>query len=162
MVLSARRGQCGQGMTSIGRVLYMERLTTGSMATAQFFCDSPSKSLCQACWAANLSRRGEFHSVCPEMGCTFLKHIKPGISFNFFHYKILNSINFYAWTIIWILYLYKLFFKIVWMWIDISGLKIVDCTEICKKKIVYFLTVATIWGVMLTKRRWAPKKFLKN
>ena len=24
------------------------------------FCDLPSKSLCQACWAANLSRRGEF------------------------------------------------------------------------------------------------------
>ena len=23
------------------------------------FCDLPSKSLCQACWAANLSRRGE-------------------------------------------------------------------------------------------------------
>ena len=26
---------------------------------------------------------------------------------------------------------------------------------------IYFLTVATIWGVMLTKRRWAPKKFLR-
>ena len=34
-------------------------LTAGSTATAQFFCDLPSKSLCQACWAANLSRRGE-------------------------------------------------------------------------------------------------------
>jgi len=45
------------------------------------------------------------------MGCTFLKHINPGISFNFFHYKILNSIHFYAWTIIWILNLYKLFFQ---------------------------------------------------
>ena len=32
---------------------------------------------------------------------------------NFFHYKTLNSTDFYAWTIIWILYLYKLFFKIV-------------------------------------------------
>ena len=75
----------------------------------------PNKAylLYQPCWAANLSRRGEFHSVCPEMGCTFLKHIKPGISFNFFHYKILNFIDFYAWTIILILYLYKLFFKIV-------------------------------------------------
>jgi len=31
----------------------------------------------------------------------------------FFNYKILSSIDFYAWTIIWILYLYKLFFKIV-------------------------------------------------
>ena len=31
-VLSARRGQCGQGTTSIGRVLYVERLTAGSMA----------------------------------------------------------------------------------------------------------------------------------
>ena len=65
------------------------------------------------CWAANVSRRGEFHLVCPEIACTFLKYIKPGISFNFIHYKILNSIDFYAWTIIWILYLYKLFFKIV-------------------------------------------------
>ena len=59
VVLSARRGQCGQQPTSIGRVLYVERLTAGSMATAQVFCDLPSKSLCQACWAANLSRRGE-------------------------------------------------------------------------------------------------------
>ena len=32
-----RRGQGGQGTTSIGRVLYMERLTAGSTATAQFF-----------------------------------------------------------------------------------------------------------------------------
>ena len=37
VVLSARRGQRGQGTTSIGRVLYVERLTAGSMATAQFF-----------------------------------------------------------------------------------------------------------------------------
>ena len=51
--------QRGQRTTSIGRGLYVERLTTGSTATAQFFCDLPSKSLCQACWAANLSRRGE-------------------------------------------------------------------------------------------------------
>ena len=57
VVLSARRGQRGQGTTSIGRVVYVERLTAGSTATAQFFCDLPSKSLCQACWAANLSRQ---------------------------------------------------------------------------------------------------------
>ena len=56
LVLSARRGQCGQRPTSIGRVLYMERLTAGSTATSQFFCDLPSKSLCQAYWATNLSR----------------------------------------------------------------------------------------------------------
>ena len=132
------------------------------LAQLYFLKKYPNKAylLYRPYWAANLSRRGEFHLVCPEMGCTFLKHIKPGISFNFFHYKILNSIDFYAWTIIWILYLYKLFFKIVWMWIDISGLKTVDRTEICKK-FIYFLTVATIWGVMLTKRRWAPKKFLR-
>ena len=104
-----------------------------------FFLKYPNKAylLYRPCWAANLSRRGEFHSVCPEMGCTFLKHIKPGISFNFFHYKILNSIDFYAWTIIWILYLYKLFFKIVWMWIDISGLKTVDRTKICKNSYTF-------------------------
>ena len=41
------------------RVLYVERLTAGSTATAQFFCDLPSKSLFQACWVADLSRRGE-------------------------------------------------------------------------------------------------------
>ena len=34
-VLSARRGQRGQGMTSIGRVLYRERLTAGSTAAAR-------------------------------------------------------------------------------------------------------------------------------
>ena len=59
VVLFAWRGQPGQGATSIGRVLYVERLTGGSTARAQFFCDLPIKSLCQACWAANLSRRGE-------------------------------------------------------------------------------------------------------
>ena len=37
VVLSARRGQCGQRPTFIGRVLYVERLTAGSTATAQFF-----------------------------------------------------------------------------------------------------------------------------
>ena len=58
LVLLARHGQRGQRPTSIRRVLYVERLTAGSTATAQFFCDLPSKSLCQACWAANLSRRG--------------------------------------------------------------------------------------------------------
>ena len=35
VVLSARRGQCGQRPTSIGRVLYMERLTAGSTAAAR-------------------------------------------------------------------------------------------------------------------------------
>ena len=35
LVLSARHGQRGQGMTSIGRVLYVERLTAGPTATAQ-------------------------------------------------------------------------------------------------------------------------------
>ena len=44
--------------TDFHRVLYVERLTAGPTATTQFFCDLPSKSLCQACWAAILSRRG--------------------------------------------------------------------------------------------------------
>ena len=35
LVLSARRGQRGQGTTSIGRGLYMERLTAGSTAAAR-------------------------------------------------------------------------------------------------------------------------------
>ena len=80
VVLLARRGQCGQRPTSIGRVLYVERLTVGSTAaagstaTAQFFCDLPSKSLCQACWAANLSRRGELHSAGRENGLSVMRN----------------------------------------------------------------------------------------
>ena len=35
MVLSVRRGQCGQRRTSIGRVLCVETLTAGSTATAR-------------------------------------------------------------------------------------------------------------------------------
>src|SRR3954471_4175820 len=35
MVLSARRGQCGQRPNSIGRILYVERLTAGSTAAAR-------------------------------------------------------------------------------------------------------------------------------
>ena len=35
VVLSARRGQCGQQPTSIERVLYMQRLTAGSTAAAR-------------------------------------------------------------------------------------------------------------------------------
>ena len=35
LVLSARCGQCGQRTTSIGRVLYVERLTAGSTAAAR-------------------------------------------------------------------------------------------------------------------------------
>ena len=130
------------------------------LAQFYFFKKYPNKAymLYRPCWVANLSRRGEFHSVCPEMGCAFLKHIKPGISFNFFHYRILNSIDFYAWTIICILYLYKLFFQ--------NSLNVTRYFRIKNswphrnmQNFVYFLTVATIWGVMLTKRRWAPKKF---
>ena len=34
-MLSARRGQLGQGTTSIGRVLYVERLTAGSTTAAR-------------------------------------------------------------------------------------------------------------------------------
>ena len=41
------------------------------------FCDLPSKSLCQAYWAANLSRRGELHSagrvLCLELALVFLE-----------------------------------------------------------------------------------------
>ena len=72
--LSARRGQCGQRPTSIGRVLYVERLTAGSMATTQFFCDLPSKSLCQAYWAANLSRQGELHLAGRENGLSVMRN----------------------------------------------------------------------------------------
>ena len=35
MVLLARRGQCGQRPNSIGRILYVERLTAGSTAAAR-------------------------------------------------------------------------------------------------------------------------------
>ena len=37
VVLSARRGQCGQRPNSIGRILYVERLTAGSTAAARKF-----------------------------------------------------------------------------------------------------------------------------
>ena len=36
------------------------------------FCDLPSKSLCQACWAANLSRRGELHSAGRQNGLSVM------------------------------------------------------------------------------------------
>ena len=74
VVLSAWRGQHGQGTTSIGTVLYVERLTAGSTATPQFFCDLPSKSLCQAYWAANISRRGELHSSGRENGISVMRN----------------------------------------------------------------------------------------
>ena len=35
MVLSVRHGQCGQRSNSIGRILYVERLTAGSMAATR-------------------------------------------------------------------------------------------------------------------------------
>ena len=38
------------------------------------FCDLPSKSLCQACWAANLSRRGELHSAGRENGLSVMRN----------------------------------------------------------------------------------------
>ena len=72
--------------------------------------------LCQPYQAANLSRRGEFHSVCPENGLSVMRNgryiFKTLQTGNQFHFKILNSIDFYAWTIIWILYLYKFIFQI--------------------------------------------------
>ena len=39
-----------------------------------FFCDLQSKSLCQACWAANLSRRGELHSAGRENGLSVMRN----------------------------------------------------------------------------------------
>ena len=45
-----------------------------TMATAQFFYDLPSKSLCQAYWAANLSRRGELHSASRENGLSVMRN----------------------------------------------------------------------------------------
>ena len=103
MVLSARRGQRGQGTTSIGRVLYVERLTAGSTATTQFFCDLPSKSLCQACWATNLSRRGELSFGWPRKwpisNEKWVVHFENTsnrqlVSNTFFHFEILNYIKF--------------------------------------------------------------------
>ena len=38
------------------------------------FCDLPSKSLCQACWAANLSRQGELHSAGRENGLSVMRN----------------------------------------------------------------------------------------
>ena len=41
---------------------------------ARFFCDLSSKSLYQACWAANLSRRGEIHSAGRENGLSVMRN----------------------------------------------------------------------------------------
>ena len=41
---------------------------------SQFFCDLPSKSLCKACWVANLSRRGELHSAGRENGPSVMRN----------------------------------------------------------------------------------------
>ena len=137
---------------------------------AQFFCDLSSKSLYQACRAANLSRRGELHSAGRENGLSVMRNglyifktHQTGNYFqiSFFHFEILNCIDFYAWTIYWILYWYTFIFKISLNVRRNFGIKnSSDRTEICK--ISYnFLTVATIWAVMLTKRIWAQKN-LKN
>ena len=37
------------------------------MATAQFFCDLPSKTLCQACWDANLQDEESFIRLAEKM-----------------------------------------------------------------------------------------------
>ena len=134
---------------------------------AQFFCDLSSKSLYQACWAANLLRRGEIHSSGQENGLSemrngmyIFKTHQTGNYFqiSFFHFEIFNCIDFYVWTIYLILYWYKFKFKISLNVTRNFGIKnSSDRTDICK--ISYnFLTVATIWAVMLTKRIWAPKK----
>ena len=80
---------------------------------------------------------------------------------SFFHFDILNYINFYAWRICWILYWYTFIFKISLNVSQNFGIKnSSDRTEICK--ISYnFLTVATIWAVMLTKE-YGLQKNLKN
>ena len=44
------------------------------------------------------------------------------------------------------------------MLVEISGLKIVRTAPKYAKFHIIFLTMATIWAVMLTKRIWAPKK----
>ena len=77
--------------------------------------------------------------------------------FLFFYFEILNCIDFYAWTIYWILYIYTFIFKISLNVTRNIGIKnSSDCTDICK--IWYnFLTVARICAVMLTKIIWAPK-----
>ena len=41
---------------------------------AQLFCDLSSKSFYQACWAANLSRRGELHSAGRENGVSVMRN----------------------------------------------------------------------------------------
>ena len=88
---------------------------------AQFLCDLSSNSLYQACWAANLSRRGELHSARRENGLSVMRNgmyifktHQTGNYFqiSFFHFEILNCIDFYAWTICWILYWYIYIFKI--------------------------------------------------
>ena len=134
---------------------------------ARFFCALSSKSLYQACWAANLSRRGELHWAGRENGLSVMRNglyifkthqTDNYFQISFFHFEILNCIDFYAWTIYWILYWYTFIFKISLNVTQNFRIKnSSDRTDICK--ISYnFLTVATIWAVMPTKIIWAPKK----
>ena len=60
-----RRGALGAAWTMWSTTDFHRKSTVHGEADSwvhdqsPVFCDLPSKSLCQACWAANLSRRGE-------------------------------------------------------------------------------------------------------
>ena len=60
-----RRGALGAAWSTWSRNDFHRKITVRGEADSWVhdhnlvFCDLPSKSLCQACWAANLSRRGE-------------------------------------------------------------------------------------------------------
>ena len=133
---------------------------------AQFFCDLPSKSLCQAYWAANLSRRGELHSAGRENGLSVMRNglyifktHQTGNYFqiSFFHFEILNCIDFYAWTICWILYWYTFIFKISLNVTRNFGIKnSSDRTEICK--IPYFFNHGHNMGCNANKKNMGSKK----
>ena len=73
VVISVQRGQRGQGTTSIGRVLYVERLTARSTATAQFFCDLPSRFV-RPVGLQIFQDEESFHSAGRENGLSVMRN----------------------------------------------------------------------------------------
>ena len=74
VVLSARHGQCGQRPTSIGRVLYVVRLTAGSTATAQFFVICQVSRFVRPVGLQIFQDEESFHSAGRENGPSVMRN----------------------------------------------------------------------------------------
>ena len=72
-MLSARRGQCGQ-RHSIGRVLYVERLTAGSMTTPSFFVICQVSRFVRPVGLQIFQGEESFHSAGRENGQSVMRN----------------------------------------------------------------------------------------